>query len=78
MGGAGSTGRSERMLNEALQRAGGRHAETRSFWLARPNDEARHANAGPMTRHSKFLSTTRNLPPAARSWSAHNGFLRFA
>lgn len=41
IGGAGSTGRSERVLNEALRRAGGQHVETRSFWLARPNDETR-------------------------------------
>jgi hypothetical protein len=41
MGGAGATGRSERMLDEALRRAGGSIVATRSYWLLRPNDEAR-------------------------------------
>jgi hypothetical protein len=41
MGGAGSTGRSERVLRDALTRAGGRVVEVSSAWLWRPNDEAR-------------------------------------
>ncbi|MGE0157973.1 MAG: hypothetical protein AB7T31_01100 [Gemmatimonadales bacterium] len=41
MGGAGATGRSERLLHEALGRTGALSVETRSFWLWRPNDEAR-------------------------------------
>jgi hypothetical protein len=41
MGGAGSTGRSERMLGERLAAAGGTVIRTQSLWLWRPNDEAR-------------------------------------
>lgn len=41
MGGAGSTNRSQRVLDEALRRTGARSVETRSFWLWRPNEEAR-------------------------------------
>jgi hypothetical protein len=41
MGGAGSTGRAERLLAESLTQTGAESVETRSFWLWRPNDEAR-------------------------------------
>ena len=41
VGGAGSTARSQRMLEEALRQAGAKVIETRSFWLWRPNDESR-------------------------------------
>lgn len=41
MGGAGATGRSERMLGEAISAAGAQLLQTRSLWLLRPNDEAR-------------------------------------
>jgi len=41
IGGAGATGRSERMLGEALRATGGTVVGTRSFWLLRPNDETR-------------------------------------
>jgi hypothetical protein len=43
IGGAGATARSERLLHEALLGTGGRVLSTRSFWLLRPNDEARMA-----------------------------------
>ncbi|MFN0103919.1 MAG: hypothetical protein ACKV2U_17775 [Bryobacteraceae bacterium] len=42
-GGAGATGRSQRVLDEALRATGGKVIQTRSFWLWRPNDE-RHMN----------------------------------
>lgn len=41
MAGAGSTGRAERILEEALRATGAQAVETRSFWLLRPNDESR-------------------------------------
>lgn len=41
IGGAGSTGRSERLLDEALHDAGATVLGTRSVWLWRPNDEDR-------------------------------------
>jgi hypothetical protein len=41
MGGAGSTERAERLLAESLRQTGAESVETRSFWLWRPNDEAR-------------------------------------
>jgi hypothetical protein len=41
IGGAGSTGRSQRLLDEALRRTGATVLQTRSFWLWRPNDESR-------------------------------------
>jgi hypothetical protein len=41
IGGAGATSRSQRMLDAALRRTGGQVLETRSFWILRPNDEAR-------------------------------------
>jgi hypothetical protein len=41
IGGAGATGRSQRMLDAALRNTGAKLIETRSFWLMRPNDEAR-------------------------------------
>ncbi len=41
MGGAGATGRSERLLREAIAATGARVLQTRSFWLLRPNDESR-------------------------------------
>jgi hypothetical protein len=41
IGGAGSTGRAERILDAALRRTGGTVFQTRSFWLWRPNDESR-------------------------------------
>lgn len=41
IGGAGATGRSERLLGDALREAGARVVATRSFWLLRPNDESR-------------------------------------
>jgi hypothetical protein len=41
IGGAGSTGRSQRLLDQALRRTGATVLQTRSFWLWRPNDERR-------------------------------------
>jgi hypothetical protein len=41
IGGAGSTGHSERVLEQALRRTGGNVIDTRSFWLWKPNDESR-------------------------------------
>lgn len=41
IGGAGSTGRSQRLLDEALRRTGAAVLQTRAFWLWRPNDESR-------------------------------------
>jgi hypothetical protein len=41
IGGAGATGRSQRMLDAALRGTGAKLIQTRSFWLMRPNDEAR-------------------------------------
>ncbi len=41
IGGAGATGRSERLLRRALVATGGQVLRTRSFWLWRPNDESR-------------------------------------
>lgn len=41
IGGAGSTGRSQRILDEALRKTGANVIRTRSFWLWRPNDESR-------------------------------------
>lgn len=41
IGGAGSTGRSQRLLAAALRRTGARVLDTRSFWILRPNDESR-------------------------------------
>ena len=41
MGGAGATGRSERVLREAIAATGATVLQTRSFWLLRPNDESR-------------------------------------
>jgi hypothetical protein len=39
IGGAGSTGRSQRLLGEALHKSGARVIGTRSFWIFRPNEE---------------------------------------
>ncbi len=39
IGGAGSTGRSQRLLDEALRKSGARVISTRSFWIFRPNEE---------------------------------------
>jgi hypothetical protein len=41
IGGAGATGRSERLLREALARTGADVLHTQSYWLFRPNDESR-------------------------------------
>ena len=41
IGGAGATGRSQRLLDEALRGSGAKVLQTRSFWLLRPNDETR-------------------------------------
>lgn len=41
IGGAGSTDRSQRKLDEALRAAGANVLGTRHFWILRPNDEAR-------------------------------------
>jgi hypothetical protein len=41
IGGLGATGRSQRLLDAALRRAGARVLSTRSYWILRPNDEAR-------------------------------------
>jgi hypothetical protein len=41
IGGGGSTDRSQRILNEALRKTGATVIRTRSFWISRPNDEAR-------------------------------------
>jgi hypothetical protein len=38
IGGAGSTGRSERLLDEALRKTGATVIRTRSFWIWRRND----------------------------------------
>jgi hypothetical protein len=43
IGGAGSTDRSQAKLDEALRKTGARVIRTRSFWIARPNDEKRMA-----------------------------------
>ena len=39
--GAGSTARSQRLLDEALRRTGANVIRTRSLWSKRPNDEGR-------------------------------------
>jgi hypothetical protein len=41
IGGAGATGRSRQMLDDALRQTGAKVIQTRSFWLFRPNDETR-------------------------------------
>lgn len=41
IGGGGSTGRSHRILDEALRKSGANVIRTRAFWLGRPNDETR-------------------------------------
>ncbi len=41
VGGAGSTGRAERVLDGALRRTGAQVYATRPFWVWRPNDESR-------------------------------------
>lgn len=41
IGGAGSTGRSRRLLREALTVSGARVLEVRDLWILRPNDERR-------------------------------------
>jgi flavorubredoxin len=41
IGGTGATGRSQRMLEEALRKTGANVLQTRTYWLFRPNDEAR-------------------------------------
>ena len=41
MCGTGSTGRSERKLRAALEKAGAIVVTTRSYWVSRPNDEKR-------------------------------------
>jgi len=41
IGGAGSTDRSQRMLDDALRQAEAKVIQTRSFWISRPNDEKR-------------------------------------
>jgi hypothetical protein len=41
MCGAGSTGRSERKLSQALEGTGATVLSTRSYWVSRPNDENR-------------------------------------
>lgn len=41
MGGAGSTGRAERILAARLEDTGAEVIRTRSFWILRPNDETR-------------------------------------
>jgi hypothetical protein len=41
MGGAGSTDRSQKILDEALHRTNATVLATRSFWTMRPNDESR-------------------------------------
>lgn len=45
IGGAGSTGRSQRLLEESLRQTGAKVMGTRSFWLLRPNDETRMSEA---------------------------------
>lgn len=41
IGGAGATERSQRVLEQALSATGAKVIQARSFWLFRPNDEAR-------------------------------------
>lgn len=41
VGGAGATGRSERVLRQSLAATGATVLSTQSFWLLRPNDESR-------------------------------------
>jgi hypothetical protein len=41
IGGAGATERSQRVLEEGLRATGAKMIQSRSFWLFRPNDEAR-------------------------------------
>lgn len=41
IGGGGATGRSQRLLEAALQATGATVLDTRSFWRWRPNDETR-------------------------------------
>jgi hypothetical protein len=43
IGGAGSTARAERLLDEALHHTNARVLGTRHFWIMRPNDEKRMA-----------------------------------
>ena len=39
IGGAGSTGHSQRLLDEALRKSAARVISTRSFWIFQPNEE---------------------------------------
>jgi hypothetical protein len=41
IGGAGSTDRSQTMLDDALRKAGAKVLRTRAFWIAQPNDDKR-------------------------------------
>jgi hypothetical protein len=41
IGGAGSTGRSQKILAQSLRKSGANVLATRAFWLWRPNDETR-------------------------------------
>lgn len=41
IGGAGATGRSERLLGDALRASGAQVLFTHSYWILRPNDETR-------------------------------------
>lgn len=41
IGGAGTTGRAQRLLDEALRHTNARVLGTRAYWLWRPNDESR-------------------------------------
>jgi hypothetical protein len=45
IGGAGSTGRSERVLTRLIEGTGAAVLQVRSFWLWRPNDETRSGAA---------------------------------
>jgi hypothetical protein len=48
MGGAGSTDKSQKLLDEALRRTGASPVHTRSYWTKRPNDEKRIKEANRM------------------------------
>lgn len=70
--GAGSTGRSQRLLDEALRKTGANVIRTRSFWIKHPNDEARmneenRAVALDMAKQFGSDTGTVVLAPAAKS-----------
>jgi hypothetical protein len=69
MGGAGSTARAQRLLEQSLHTSGASVIGTRSFWISKPNDESRTQEPN----RQVAMAMASQFGAEAKNWSALPG-----